>query len=98
MSWESIKSRFGWVNKYVVAIAIFALVMLFLGDKTVIDRIRYDREISRLESEVAVQKKNLQASRDKLEAIKKDDESLEKFAREQYRLTKPDEELFLIEE
>jgi cell division protein FtsB len=33
-----------------------------------------------------------------LNAIKSSEESLEKYAREQYLMTKPDEELFIISE
>jgi len=95
---KKIQIFFQGLNKYWVAIIIFVVITVFIGDNTVIDRLGYDREIRRLERDIAFQNKELQENREKLNAIRENDESLEKFAREQYRLTKPDEELFIVEE
>ncbi|MDR1782761.1 MAG: septum formation initiator family protein [Dysgonamonadaceae bacterium] len=95
---EHIKSFLQRLNKYWVAVILFLVFTVFIGENTMIDRLKYDREIKQLERDIEVQKKELQANRQKLESIRENDESLEKFAREQYRLTKPDEELFIIEE
>ena len=84
------------LNKYWVAAIIFAILTFFIGDSTIFKRISYNREISVLESKIEYYTKEKEKNLEKLNAIKSNEESLEKYAREQYLMTKPDEELFII--
>jgi cell division protein FtsB len=84
------------VNKYHLTILIFLVVTFFIGDSTILKRYSYDQEINRLEKEIEQNKKMREENIRKKEALKYDNESLEKFAREQYLMTKPDEDLFII--
>lgn len=84
------------VNKYWIAVIIFAILTFFVGDSTILRRISYDKQIKQLESEIDYYTKEKGKNQEKLNAIKSSDESLEKYAREQYLMTKPNEELFLI--
>jgi len=86
------------VNKYVVTLLIFAIVTFFVGDSTILRRIAYDKQINQLKSEIDFYTKEKEKNLEKLNAIKTSDESLEKYAREQYLMTKPNEELFIISE
>jgi len=86
------------VNKYQVTIVIFLIVTFSFGDNTLLDGIRYNRKIKSLQSEVESRKKDNENKLRQLTDLKGDKESLEKFAREQFLMTKPNEELFLIVE
>ncbi|GHT55063.1 hypothetical protein FACS189451_12290 [Bacteroidia bacterium] len=86
------------VNKYWVAVIIFTFLTFFVGDSTVFKQIAYDRQIRDLESQIEYYTKEKEKNLEKLNAIKSSEESLEKYAREQYLMTKPDEELFIISE
>ena len=86
------------VNKYWIAVIIFVILMFFIGDSTILRRIAYDKQIRQLRSEIDYYTKEKEQNLEKLNAIKSSDESLEKYAREQYQMTKPDEELFIISE
>jgi len=86
------------VNKYWIAVIIFVILMFFVGDSTILRRIAYDKQIRQLRSEIDYYTKEKEKNLEKLNAIKSSDESLEKYAREQYQMTKPDEELFIISE
>jgi len=84
-------------NKYVITGVIFLVITFFIGDSTLFHHYDYERQISELEKEIAVYKKEEAENKRKLEMLKSDNESLERFAREKYLMTKPGEELFVIE-
>ena len=83
-------------NKYVLTGVIFLIITFFIGDSTLIRHFEYDKQINELESEIAKYKKEEAENRQKLDMLKSDNESLERFAREKYLMTKPEEELFVI--
>ena len=87
---------FSKVNKYYLTAIIFVVVTFFIGDSTLLRRYEYDKQINELENEIDKYKKEVAGNRQKMEALKSDNESLERFAREQYLMTKPNEELFII--
>ncbi|MDR1633312.1 MAG: septum formation initiator family protein [Dysgonamonadaceae bacterium] len=86
------------LNKYWVTVIVFAVLTFFTGDSTILKRISYTQQINDLESEIEYYTKEKEKNLEKLNAIKSNEESLEKYAREQYLMTKPDEELFIISE
>jgi cell division protein FtsB len=96
-NWREIFKKYRHkVNKYWVAIIVFAVLTFFVGDSTILRRIEYNKQINALESELEYYTKEKEKNIEKLNAIKSSEESLEKYAREQYLMTKPDEELFII--
>ena len=91
-----IKSIPSKVNKYVLVGIIFLIITFFIGDSTFLHYYKYNKQINELESEIIECKKEKAENEQKLEAMKSDNESLERFAREKYQMTKPGEELFVI--
>lgn len=86
------------LNKYGVAVIVFAILTFFTGDSTILKRISYNMHIKSLKSEIEYYAKEKEKNLEKLNVIKNNEASLEKYAREQYLMTKPDEELFIISE
>jgi cell division protein FtsB len=86
----------GHLNKYVVAILIFVVISLFGGESSVINRVAYDQQIKELKAEIQYYSTQKEENMNKLEALHSDNESIERLAREQYQMTKPDEELFIV--
>ncbi|GHS98203.1 hypothetical protein FACS189421_06360 [Bacteroidia bacterium] len=86
------------LNKYWIAVIIFFVFTFLIGESSIFKRISYDSQISRLESEIEYYTQQKEENLRKLEALHSDNESLEKLAREQYQMIKPDEELFIIKE
>jgi cell division protein FtsB len=95
---EIVKKYGSKVNKYWLTAIIFVFVTFIFGDSTILDQVSYSRQIDQLESEIEYYTEEKEGNLEKLKAIQSDNESLEKFAREQYNMTKADEELFLIVE
>jgi cell division protein FtsB len=84
------------VNKYQIAIVIFIVVTFFIGDNTFLDGVRYETKIKSLQKEVETLRSENEKKLEQLNALQGDKESLEQFAREQFLMTKANEDLFLI--
>jgi len=97
--WKYFFSKYGRkVNKYQITIVIFLVVTFFIGDNSLWDGIRYESKIKSLQKDIELCKKENSDKFLQLNAMQGDRETLEKFAREQFQMTKPNEDLFLIVE
>jgi cell division protein DivIC len=83
-------------NKYVLTIIIFLIWLLLLDSNNLISRYKEIRNLRRLRSEREYYIQHIEEDRRKLHELKTDDRNLEKFAREQYQMKKPDEDLYII--
>jgi len=84
------------INKYYLTGIIFFVIIFVVGDSTLLRRYQYDKQINDLENEIAKYTEEKKENEQKLQNLKSDNESLERFAREKYLMTKPEEELFVI--
>ncbi len=83
-------------NKYILTILIFLIWLLLLDSNNLIARYREIRELNKLRNDKEYYLKKIEVDSKKLQELKTDNENLEKFAREQYRMKKPDEDLYII--
>jgi cell division protein DivIC len=83
-------------NKYILTIIIFIIWLLLLDSNNLITRYKDMKELRKLRTEKEYYQKRIEADRKKYYELKTDNHNLEKFAREQYRMKKPDEDLFII--
>lgn len=92
----------GWaknnLNKYWITVIIFVFISFLMSENTLFDGISYRHQIRLLKSDIEHYNKQIEENRQKLNALRGDDESLEKLARERYGMTKTNEELFIIKE
>lgn len=85
-------------NKYIAVLAIFALLMTFCGDQSLMNRLRRAREIARKEAELKEYKDNINAASEEIKRLNQSTENLEKFAREKYHMHADGEDVYLIDE
>ena len=83
-------------NKYLITLIIFVVWLLVLDANNLLDRWRDIRKYRTLQHDKEYFSKKIDEERGKLEELRSDNESLEKFAREQYRMKKPDEDIYII--
>ncbi|MCE5346437.1 MAG: septum formation initiator family protein [Bacteroidales bacterium] len=83
-------------NKYFLTIVIFVIWILLLDSNNLIARYRQIRELHKLKADKEYYSKRIETDKQKLHELKTDDNNLEKFAREQYHMKKPDEDLYII--
>ena len=83
-------------NKYLIALVIFLLIVLFIDDNNFIERFSLINEKSELKTQVEFYEHKIKESNRKLEELKTDSSSLEKFAREEYFMKKENEDIYII--
>ena len=85
------------LNKYLLTLLIFACIYAFIGDQSLVKRIKRARQIYQLEQQGEAYRKENEAIEHQLNILQQPD-SLEKFAREQYYMHTPEEDIYVIDE
>ncbi len=85
-------------NKYIIALVVFALLMIFFDSNNLIKRMRYNRKAEALRREIRDYERQREETLRQLEDLRIGTEELEKIAREQYLMKKDNEEIIIIEE
>jgi len=83
-------------NRYVLTVLVFLLWIILLDPNNMISRVREVRTRNRLLREKEYYMGRIEEDRRKLNELRTSNENLEKYAREQYRMKRPDEDLFII--
>ena len=83
------------LNKYVIVIFVFTLVFLFVGEQSIINRIRRTVEIGRMEKQLKQKQVEMNRCQQALRTMGSTD-SLERYAREHYYMHTADEEVYLV--
>ena len=83
-------------NKYILTIIIFFIWLFLLDSNNLIARYKEIRELHKLRNDREYYINKIEVDKEKLRELKTDDDNLEKFAREQYRMKKPDEDVYII--
>jgi cell division protein DivIC len=83
-------------NKYLLTLIIFTVWIALLDSNNLISRYKEMKNLRKLKSEKEYYVKRIEEDRRKLHELKTDDRNLEKFAREQYRMKKSDEDLYIV--
>lgn len=85
-------------HKYMITVLIFIVVIGFLDENSLIQRVKHRSEISALNSVIEKYRKQYEEDTEKLKELTTNPEALEKIAREKYLMKKPDEDIFVFEE
>ncbi len=85
-------------HKYLITVLIFLVVIGFLDENSLIQRIKHRSEISSLNSEIEKYRKQYEGDTEKLKELTTNPEALEKIAREKYLMKKPNEDIYVFEE
>jgi len=83
-------------NKYLLASLLFVLWILFFDSNNLIARYRELRNLNKLRADMEYYRNRIEEDNRKLHELRMDSRNLEKYAREQYRMKKADEDLYII--
>lgn len=83
--------------KYIIVILAFLILMIFVGDVSWLQRGRRARQIRALEAQRNEYRREIEVAERQIKALENTD-TLERFAREQYLMHAPDEDIYLVEE
>ncbi len=100
MSWKKIwESLRKWLlNKYVLTCIVFAVVLTFCGEQSLINRARMSMQIRELKKEKQESIDQSEQYRHDIEMLETNKDSLERFAREHYYMHADGEDVYLINE
>jgi len=85
-------------NKFVIASLIFLVWILFFDENSISRQLRDRRQLSDLHQQKEYYIERIADDKERFEELHKGNAELEKFAREQYYMSKPDEDVFIIVE
>jgi cell division protein DivIC len=83
-------------NKYFLTLTIFIIWIVLLDTNNLIGRYRQISELQKLNKDKEYYIRKIDEDRRKLNELKTDDHNLEKFAREQYKMKKKNEDLYIV--
>lgn len=84
------------INKYAITLYVFAVLFIFVGEQSLINQIIRKREIRDVKLEIEDIKIQTKKSENLLHSLDNKD-SLERFAREQYKMHTEDETIYMID-
>lgn len=85
-------------TKVQLAVILILIVCAFvLSDSNIFTRVGYDMEIRDLKGQIKYYKEKTVEDKTKLQELRSDKDNIEKFARENYKMKRDDEEVFVIE-
>lgn len=84
------------INVYWLVIIGFVAITFTDGDSSLYMRYKHDEKIRELEKEIKFYKDEIEVNTKKLNDLRTDKEGLERFAREEYFMKKPNEDVFII--
>ena len=85
-------------KKYVVALVLFFAWIVFFDENSIVSHQKNRERLNELIEQKEYYKERIVADKQKLEDLNSGIEDLEKFAREQYYMSKPDEDVFIVVE
>ncbi|MBR5084168.1 MAG: septum formation initiator family protein [Prevotella sp.] len=95
--WDKKKTKkFFGRFKYVIVIILGLLQILFIGENSMLQRIRYNRQIAHLEEELEQQEAQFLQDSLKLVDLETHPEVIVKIAREKYFMKTNDEDIFML--
>jgi len=83
-------------NKYVIILVLFVVWMLFFDENSYINHRELDKEIDKLENANDYYNEQIEADKKIIDNLN-DPDSLEKYAREEYKMKKENEDIYIIE-
>ena len=84
------------INAYWLVTIVFFALTFVMGDSSLYKRYTYDEKIRSLEKEIKHYQKEIEINSEKLNDLHTDKEGLERFAREEYFMKKPNEDVYII--
>lgn len=85
-------------NKWLIATVIFLIWIIFGDENSIVSHIENKQQLQELIQQKEYYKERIVLDKQKLEDLSKGKAELEKFAREQYFMSKPDEDVFIVVE
>ena len=87
-----------YLIKYIITLGIFALIVLFLDENSMLKRMQMNQEERELREEIEKYRDDFNESTRLLGEITADSVAIEQIARERYMMKLPEEDIYVFEE
>ena len=98
---RSLKEERPWLrfllNKYVIVTLAFIVWMLFIDNNNIGVWLRTGRQLRSQEKRIEFLQGEISSTEERLDQLRSNRDSLERFAREQYGFHEPDEDVYIVE-
>lgn len=84
------------LNKYLIVTLLFAVWILFFDENNIVAHQQNQKKLKQLVQQKEYFIERIATDKQKLEDLNAGKEELEKYAREQYHMSKPDEDVFIV--
>lgn len=92
------KNIFGRFSKVqLLSIAIIVVIVFFIGDSNIFNRLSNSLKINELNKQISYYREETQKDKEKLRELSSSNDNVEKFARENYLMRKPNEDVFIVQ-
>lgn len=97
---KKITTVWTWIrkHKYLFVTLLFLVIIVFFDANNLLRRLQHRTEIIELKSEIAEYQKQLDQNTQRLEELNTNPQSMEKIAREKYRMHTENEDVFIFDE
>lgn len=85
-------------HKYWITILAFGVIIGILDENSMIRRVGYAREISRLQNEIEEYRADYEENTERLNELSTNPDAIEQIAREKYLMKKPNEDIYVFED
>jgi cell division protein FtsB len=83
-------------NKYLITLLLFGVWIIFFDKHNLVDRYKSKEHLNQLKKDTVFYQSKIRSDREKMKLLKTNPQNLERFAREQYLMKSPDEDVFII--
>ena len=84
------------INKYAIAIYVFAVIMIFIGEHSLIQFVKRGTQIREVEAQIEHTNQQIRQAQRSMNMLD-DIDSLERFARELYMMHTDKEDVYIVE-
>ncbi|MBR1929260.1 MAG: septum formation initiator family protein [Paludibacteraceae bacterium] len=85
------------LNKYILTCVVFAVILTFCGEQSLVVRTRQARQIRALQHELEESRKQIEQYKKDLKELQSSTENIERFARENYYMHADNEDVYIVE-
>lgn len=92
--WKSVRKAL--ISKYAITIYVFAGIMIFVGDQSLIQFVKRAKKVRQVEQQIEQNQQDIQQAQRAMQRLDNLD-SLERFAREEYYMHADNEDVYLVD-
>lgn len=84
-------------NKYLVALIVFAVIMLFTDHNNIFEQMDRKRELKQLQDKKTYYQQEIEKTKKQLADLSNNSAALEKYAREKFLMKRDNEDVFILD-